>query len=623
MRAEGDLPDWALDAAAILALRRDDLVGARAFLTEMLSRGVDDGSVSVRLAYALLRMGEPDEAANTLDALLDADQLDGSTYANAAKLYFQAGRYEKAIRSAYVGWRRNPSHPELESILLGVSLQAPDDLPITSEPDVVGVDTWVRLEDVRGSSEVSYFIMGDEPIPGRSQEVTVDSPTAALLMGKAVNDKVVLQPAGIDPVEYRVREIRTAVARTIYEALQRVGTTVNGDQNIIQSVRIDTPDSVRFLAPILSTLYHGQTAREWAITLYHERKLPLALFAKLAGVSIRSAYEYLTSAGEELLHVESGSPTSLQSAALTAHGAREIVVSATALFTLRDLGLLTLPTAIYELIWSPPSLVELLQQDRARLLLDIERGAVTRIGPAPAGVEVHEIPAEELRRELEALNAMLEFLDEHTFAINRPLESLDDDQTQVREGLGDAEMDALLAATEDRPLFADDQGLRTIAEGEFGASTFSTVSLLQVAAERGVLTPERRWRATVALIESGHSFVPISAELLFAALREDGMALGTKLRTVLRRLTEAADARSSVPVAVVFLREVATHPLAKAAFSGTVWALLDIFFRVPDQGETLQMFDTLAANALRLLPVAYDSYQAEREAFKLAKEMFG
>ena len=310
-RSEEHLPNWALDGAALLALQRDDLSAARTFLTEMLSRGVDDGSVSVNLAYALLRMGALDEAISILDSLLDNQKLSDVTYANAAKLYFRAECYDAAIRTAYVGWRRHPFHPELESILLNISLQIPDDLSITADPDIVAADTWVRLEDIRGATEVSYFITSDEVIPGRSQEVSANSPTAALLLGKRINDTVVLQPEGIDPVTYRVREIRTAIARTIQEALQRVGTRIDGNQSFIQSVRIDTPDSVRFLAPILSTVYQSQTAREWATTLYHERKLPLALFAKLAGVSIRSAYGHLTTDREELLHTESGSQDSL------------------------------------------------------------------------------------------------------------------------------------------------------------------------------------------------------------------------------------------------------------------------------------------------------------------------
>ena len=200
----------------------------------------------------------------------------------------------------------------------------------------------------------------------------------------------------------------------------------------------------------------------------------------------------------------------------------------TALFTLQELKLLPVLSKTYERILSPPSVIELLQQDRASLVRDIEKSTVTRIGPDPAGIAVYDVSRDELRREMEALDAMIEFLVKHTSAINRPLDSLDGDQKEVRKGLGDAEMDALLAATEDRPILSDDQGLRTIAEGGFGASSFSTVSLLHVAEERGLLTRELRLRATLSLIEAGHSFVPISAELLFAALREDGMVLGNE-----------------------------------------------------------------------------------------------
>ena len=622
-RSDDGLPDWALDAAAMLALRRDDLVSARAYLTEMLSRGVSDSSVSIRLAYALLRMGEPEEAVSTLDELFEEEQLDGSIHADAAKLYFQAGHYEAAIRTAYLGWRRDPSHPELELILIGTTLQAPDDLPITSDPDVVAVDTWVRLQDIDGTAETSYFITKDQPLPGRSDEITADSAAAKLLLGKKVNDTVVLQPRGIDPVEYRVREIRTAVVRTVQDGLQRVGTTISDDQPIIQSIRVGTPDSVRFLAPVLSTLYKGQASKEWARKLYHERRLPLARFATLAGVSIRKAYAYLTSAHDEVLFTDSGQPNFLHAATVTARNAREVVISTTALFTLQELELLPLLCEVYDRVFSPPSLLELLQQERAELVRHLEKGSVSMIVPGPMGIEVLDTSADAMRREVDALDVMIEFLRAHTCPINRPVESLEDGREYIRRGLGDAEMDALLAATEDRPLFADDQGLRAIAAEEFGVPTFSTFFFLEAAEGRGLLARERRLRATVALIEAGHSFVPISAELLFVALRDDGMVLGTKLTAVLRRLTAEADPQSAVPVAVAFLREVATHPLSQVAFRGAVWALLDIFYRVPDQGNTLQMFDTLAEGALRLLPVTYSSYQTERDAFKLAKEMFG
>ena len=615
-----DLPDWALDTASMLALRRDDLASARTFLVKLLSRGRDSGSVSIRLAYALIRMGELDEAIAALD-LWCSESFDASMSADAAKLYYHAQEYDAAVRIAYRGWRVDPTDAELEQLLVSLVFRSPTGLPSTTDPHEVTTDSWVRLEEVSGDAEVSYSLTSEVPIPGRVDEIASDSPEAALLLGKRVNDTVTLPPIGIDPVVYRVREIRSNIVGLAQSILRRVGTRLHSGHQAVQSIRIGSPDSVTFLAPVIAKLYKDEASREYARRLYHERRLPLAIFSKLANISMRQAYDYLTSAQDESLHVELGTAPSVATALQVASSARTVVLSKTAWFTLQSLGLLELLPKVYEQTCVPPSLLDSLRKARTRIAIEVERGEAYRLAAGPRGVHLEEIPISIIESEMKAIDDLVSFINAHSTPIQRRHEALRDEYERLRAALGDAEMDVLFAATTTRPLFADDQGLRALATDERDVPSFSTASFLQVAEERGACTTQARLEATVGLIGAGHTFVPISAELLMAALRLDGMAIGPRSTSVLDRLTKHTSPERSVTVAAAFLRAVFNTPLARPAFDGIVWRLLDAFFAIPDDGTAVELFDAVADGTLRLLPFAQDRYRQRRDAFKAMKEM--
>jgi hypothetical protein len=86
--------------------------------------------------------------------------------------------------------------------------------------------------------------------------------------------------------------------------------------------------------------------------------------------------------------------------------------------------------------------------------------------------------------------------------VPRPLEAFSDPRTKdrvIRARLGDRSNDALELAMFSPVLYADDLGLRKLGNG-FGVSSFSTVSLIEVLAEVGIVPSHERDKLLVSFV---------------------------------------------------------------------------------------------------------------------------
>jgi tetratricopeptide (TPR) repeat protein len=615
----GPLPSWGLEAASMLALRRDDLPRAKAYLEQMIGKGIAAPEASIRLAYALLRMGQAGAACEVLDSI-DHSELTSAALADVAKLYGQGGQPDSAIRAAYHAWRRDPSNPEREALLAGMVFMTSAETRVTTDPLEVAPDTWVLLTAVDGSDDAEFFITTDEPIPGRRHEIRSDSQEAGVLLGRRLNEVVVLRPEDVQPIEFRIREIRTVYVRAAQEAASHIQTRIAQNPLPLQSVRLGEPDSVAFLAPMISVLYRGERSSKGILQLYHQGRIPLALLAETQGVALRQAYIRMTMGGDGPLWAEFGSAESMYAAQRAAHGAQKVVVSLTALFTLQRLDLLHVLPALYDSIHVAPSAIEALRREHHVMEDEIGRGVIRRMGPGPRGVEVAEVPADELRPELDQVARLVEFAESYLEPVPRGLDALDEQAERLRDALGPAEADSILAASREVPLYADDRVIRELAAELRGAQHFSTYALLEAAQEHRVIDQDRRMEAVLNLMAMNHLFIPTSSSVLRAALRADGMSLGPRLRMALERLgPPVSRLDGALPVAAAFLRELAQSPLGGGAFRGVVWWMLDLFSRTPEPASALERFDRMVQGALRLLPLAYESFARERDAFLRAK----
>jgi hypothetical protein len=188
---------------------------------------------------------------------------------------------------------------------------------------------------------------------------------------------------------------------------------------------------------------------------------------------------------------------------------------------------------------------------------------------AAYGPRIEDIPANDLRlvEAHEAAVASLEWVERCTRMEPRPYKTIREPgspEEEVRDRVGPPSFDALaLAEAGIGALWADDLGLRRLTFG-LGPrpASFSTVTLLEVLADRRAISPAHRDRYLADLVLAGYAFIRPSSGLLNEGLRRmpglgrDGLGaifapLGGPLVTALEAATLAAQAIKVTAIAPI------------------------------------------------------------------------
>ena len=603
MASTGDLfAEWALDAASVVALRRDDLEGAAQHLTRLLSQ-TNEGKAEVesRLAHTLFRMGRSEEAVTLAHRSCAREDVTGVIRFDMAKLFFHAGEYDAAIHTAFAALRELPSSAEVDAVYVNIFGTSPEDIPSKAQVSRVDVDTWVRLRGDDGS-EAKYWIFGDDVKVRSHNELLASSVQGSMLAGRRVGESVPLQPGSVDPMGFRVVEIVSIWAQAFREALRRASTRVSVEQNPIQSIRIGDPPSVKFMSTVTGMLHRSREAQAKVDRLYAEGRVPLAVLGHPARRTCRESYYHALRLECGVL-VDSGTAASLRDGLTTAAAAQRIVLHTSALVTLQELGILrVLPAVIAEPLIPTSAAIEL-RMEKTRVGHNLEAGDAAWVGLEDDNIVVSQLSPEAARGALAALEELLDWIESSATEIPRPSETLKDSPAELRDILGAPSHDAYKLAGPDLPLYADDWVLRQIASGERQASSFSTFSLLRVAWTREAITSAEFCRGVNRLIELRHRFVPVSVDVLLHAARVDAYQLGEIVKRCIRRLVSGS-VDSSAPVFASFCRELAVSSVGRgsvALVAGYCASVLRELY--PKDPHCFWTYRAFARDALRLDPL--------------------
>ena len=563
--ASSDRPfaEWALEAASFVALRRDDLEGAAHHLTQLLSQTTEGkAEVEARLAHTLFRMGRPEEAVTLAHRACARADVTGPARLDIAKLFFLAGEYDAAIQEAFAALRELPSRAKVDAVYVHIFGASPEGIASKTEVSTVDVDTWVRLQGDDGS-EVSYSILGDDATITAHDELLASSARGSLLVGRSVGESVPQQPDGVDPIDFRVVEILPIWAHAFREALRRASTRISVERSPIQSIRIGDPPSLKFMSTITSMLHRSREAQAKVDRLYAEGRVPLGVLGNRARRTCRESYYHALRLECGIL-VDSGTAESLRDGMTTATAAGNVVLHTSALVTLQELGMLHVLPAMIEEPLIPTSVAIELRMEKTRVLREMEKGDTAWAGLEDDNIVVSQPSPDVAKRVLGALDELLDWIESYAVEIPRPSETLKEGQTDIREFLGAPSHDAYKLAGSDRPLYADDWGLRQLAAGERSASSFATYSLLRLAWTREVITLTDFCQGVDRLLELRHRFVPVSVDVLLHAIREDAYQLGESIKRSLRRLASGS-VDSSAPVFASFVRELAVSDVGRGS----------------------------------------------------------
>ena len=568
-------PDWKLQAAAELSVRRGDLGTAVALLGRFQRRHPESVEVAYHLARRLLELRQPAAAKVYLDSLVERSAaLQPDVMLSTAFLLKEAGRGEDARALALRAYRANPSNA---SIHRGYGTLLMTDTTPIEPPREVGADTYVRLDSEDGTTR-HYLVYGEPPTDPSRNELRVEEAERLGILGKRLGDVVVTGGKGWSEKRWRVAELLPACTHVWREVMAHFSERFPDEAPFVESFPVSEKPTIRELAPIIASVHDRQKAVAGVYAHYREQTLPLGFVAGMINLGVADvmagamlqefgplAVEWVDLAGQEVSRT-------------AARAATSVVLTRSGLETLFRLGLLETLGPRFQWI-APQSLIEALEHECADAAEKVRVGHRTMTA-SETGFEAAEwLPEDPLLVARKKRAEMLrEWVRENARTEYRPVGTIrapESEEEDMRRMVGPDSMDAVsLAAHLDATLFADDLGLRRFGPDDKRVSSFSSVALLPILAEREVISVADRDAHLLRLVSDRYTIVPPTSELLLCALHapDQGRATAERAFGLLGHPGLPLDAAARIAAEV--LRAVAVAPLQTIGLDRVVGLVL-------------------------------------------------
>jgi tetratricopeptide (TPR) repeat protein len=522
----GAMPDWAVAIAAQIALRRNDPVNAATHLEDLIARGVATQDGRLMLIETLLELDQPERARPHADSLVGEKDLTPRERTALAQLQARLGNPLTAIELGLQAYREAPHDATINRAFASLVFLSKSK-PLEVEQIEAGTHASLRNEEGR---VLEYLLLADTGGQRLPNEISVEDARAAGLLGLRVGDTFTQDRGAWFEKRWRVERLQPVVKFLVNDIVANFGSRFPSEQFFATGFTVNTqaPGVGDFQPMIVATHERGRQLKQ-LLTLYRQQCLPLGPVAKLAGVTVGDLIGELTRPDSEWpLFVEWSDNEGLVASRAAARTDGPVVLTRSALLTAEALQLIERVAAARRLV-APRSLRDELRSELVEAGQRVVEGW-SSIAAGDRGLVIEKrLPGDAgLVRKRDVLRTSLAWFDANVEALPRPLEAFGDPQepnSETRSNLGESAHDAVeLARHLPGVLWADDLGLRIVAKS-LDVSSCSSVSLLQVLSEKGVVAGEERDRLLVDLVERHYNAVPVSPELLLECVAPSRTAL--------------------------------------------------------------------------------------------------
>lgn len=645
------LPPSLLDAATDIAWRQEDFAGSARVLDARLIQEEAGGKEAptasmLTAAYAHAKTGNLDRSRMLVDAVLSRAELGPEDRMRAAKVLIAIGVHQRAIDVAFTAVRTRPSDKRMITDFINVVV-APD-LPrtrasITSEQDggdemprelapsgshsdvdsamngdddddvgtdgkrgIVGPDTFVRMRTDDGQ-RYDYFLYSDPPTDARLNEYLMTDPVVADLIGKSVGDVVVRNRGTWGEQRLSVSRVMPAVVM-VFRRYMRTFAAQFPEEPMFRMFNIGPNPTVDSLAQIIATARLGTYHAEDALAKYEDTPIPLGVLARTLGKPLINVALSIA-AGESRLHTDGPPYSDYDASSKSLKEATTVILTRPALAFLDELGLWNALTARYRLI-APRSMMDEWDEEIRQLEATAHFGRVS-LREVSGRPTIETIPIGAADFALRASRSLHEGVAAAATVLHRPVSALTADDDKWRELLGAPSFDAVaVARSESAMLYADDLGLRAVAEHQYHAQSFPTAALLDLFHSEGLLTDDEFEQHTVRLIELGHDMVPIRGSTVVAAFGRAGSSTHTADRVLARLADARVTAVSAAVVAVTALRGLAMASVTTTTLSDAAERVTEALIRERDPADIIPTFGSVLRQAFILLPSHRNTIEA-------------
>ncbi len=450
----------------------------------------------------------------------------------------------KCLRLGYRALRAGYSDPKIHLTYIGSLVFFGTTVrTLRDEPEVVGVDTAVTLEEVNGDRILVRIIESEPDLNIERDEIPPDNPLAKRLLGLRVGDPIAIQTTTLGPVDFKVTLIRNKFVHAHFRVLADF-ERLFPENRAFGSMHVDPGKGAEGIEPMLRQLRERSRRIRDIEEQYRAGKIPIAFAAVIGGAAMFDVWDSFSVNPEMPILTAVGSAEEFSVAAERIAQADLGVLDPLTIYAASRLGLDTGLRAAIPRLGVTQTTRDLLRS----LLDDRSRNVGARQGTMGWTGEhyvMHERTTEETDALIKQAEEAVAFADRCELVPAEGDRSIVDDLRGLWGMLPDALLDTVLASQgQGTILITNDAAFRAMAEASTDVRATWSQPVLQHAFRTGRITPVYYAEAVGKLIDAGHQYTMFgSLELMHALVTEDWHIRGrvSKLFELIARTSNVGD----------------------------------------------------------------------------------
>lgn len=456
-------------------------------------------------------------------------------------------------------------------------------------PEQVGPDTAVVLVAKDGHPPITRIIETERNPRIDRDEITVDDPFAAKLIGLRVGDEIELQSISPENQIYVVSSIQNKYVHAHFRSLERF-ETMFPENRAFGSVNIDLAKGEQAVKPIFDAVKkRGEHAKQIK-DLYRSGRLPLALAAKLGGASGFEFWEAILGDPDFQFNVVLGRAEDFAEANTTLNEAsRRAVVDPITLYGLVRLKIAETLRASFDDLGVVQTTIDLLR--RVLHERESERGRHQgTLGWNGEHYQMIELGPDAIEGRISLIREVLKFAETLTVVPAEALGDIKDDAKRLFEDLDDAYLDTVLAAKGDnRILLCDDLPFRLLAAEAATIPTIWSQASVSFAASMGEVPAGDFFMVGNTLAEAKYFFTRLNSGNFFHALKQSGWVINRTIEALINLLARPANDQPGVINALSDLAKIGWPLKPDAEAYENLFAAVFIAFKKAQPDRDLEL----------------------------------
>lgn len=562
--------------------------------------------IRVILANILFRMDEFDKLDAFLNEDIDISKLTVDAGFQLANLYVQRKMMEKSINTAYEVRRANMGIGEAHLRYVSIFFSGEQGLEeILRPPNEIQAGVVICIKN-EGDEQTVYLLENRKDL-NPAIEISVDSPLGKKLLGKKLNEEVVLSQGMIGETKVKITEIKNKYVYALHESLkllpERFGETKGLERVPFKiGTEEETRESIQKMLDVVSK------RNEWVMQaekFYQDSKLTVGAFAQMIRINVIDVWNGLIGS-KWGVRTCLGSPKERQKAISTIATHDVVAIDITALLTADKLDFFPILEKSFKKIIVAQSTLDLLLEAIS------ERGSIKSKGYSTIGKRegeffMAEITPENIKEQIERLEHIKKWIKKHCEVVPCKTISKVVQRNELEEMLGSSFLETILIAQENSlPLYTDDLGTRALASSnEFKVEGIWTQAIAMCALSDKQMTEDEYNKIVIQLIRLGYRHTTINGAVLINAAKEAKWSNTQPFTDVLNTLRGSQmEINSSISVIVDFMFLLWQQPIFDFGRNSLAMAALDTLSDQRESQLIIRLMRTAIHIRFRLLPLA-------------------